>query len=215
MTEIKPVEQFYFNGTNFVARTKTSLYIRLCMVICFASYFLINPNILGASFPDVVYVAEQKQTVQNEQDVRKTAVIDYILSQNSAVTSDEAEAIYEATQEATSKFNRIEDTLMLAVAQVESTFNKYAISHAGAVGVTQVIPRWHMEKITWARKELGNPEIFDIRTNIHIGAWILQDCLRKTGVVDRALLCYNGSLGTNSDYAKKVLRAKQKIEQYV
>ena len=209
MTEIKPVEQFYLDGSKFVARTKTSFYVRLLCTLCIVPYFLLNPNILGASLSDVVYPEETKQ------DIRKTAAIDYIMSQNPAVTTSEAQEIYDAAQEASSKFKRIEDTLMLAVAQVESTFNKHAISNAGAVGVAQVIPRWHMEKITWARKELGNPEIFDIRTNIHIGAWILQDCLSRTGAVDRALLCYNGSLGTKSDYASKVLRAKQKIDQYI
>jgi soluble lytic murein transglycosylase-like protein len=81
--------------------------------------------------------------------------------------------------------------LVLAVIDVESNFNRFAISSAGAMGLMQVMPFW--------LKEIGRPgdSLFDIRTNLRMGCTILRYYLDKEkGNLTHALMRYNGSLGS-------------------
>ena len=80
--------------------------------------------------------------------------------------------------------------LVLAVIDVESNFDRFAISYAGALGLMQVMPFW--------REEIGRPEdnLHDIRTNILYGCRILAYYLEKErGDRRKALARYNGSRG--------------------
>jgi soluble lytic murein transglycosylase-like protein len=80
--------------------------------------------------------------------------------------------------------------LVLAVIDVESNFDRFAISYAGARGLMQVMPFW--------LDEIGRPEddLFDIRTNLRMGCTILRHYLeREKGNRVRALARYNGSVG--------------------
>jgi soluble lytic murein transglycosylase-like protein len=78
--------------------------------------------------------------------------------------------------------------LILAVIEVESNFDRFAISEAGAQGLMQVMPFW--------LKEMGddNDNLFDISTNLSFGCAILRHYLdREKGNLTRALARYNGS----------------------
>jgi soluble lytic murein transglycosylase-like protein len=80
--------------------------------------------------------------------------------------------------------------LVLAVIDVESRFDRYAVSSAGAVGLMQVMPFWP--------RELGmsNEQLVRIPENVRMGTTILGYYLRKErGNYQRALQRYNGSLG--------------------
>jgi soluble lytic murein transglycosylase-like protein len=80
--------------------------------------------------------------------------------------------------------------LVLAVMDVESRFDRYAVSSAGAVGLMQVMPFWP--------RELGmtNDQLVRIDDNVRMGTTILGYYLRKErGNYQRALQRYNGSLG--------------------
>lgn len=80
--------------------------------------------------------------------------------------------------------------LVLAVMDVESRFDRYAVSSAGAVGLMQVMPFWP--------RELGmsNEQLIRIPDNVRMGTTILGYYLRKErGNYQRALQRYNGSLG--------------------
>jgi len=79
---------------------------------------------------------------------------------------------------------------VLALIQVESGFQRFAISSAGALGLMQVMPFWI--------DEIGRPEdnLFDMQTNLRYGCTILAYYLeREDGDLNRALARYNGSLG--------------------
>ena len=80
--------------------------------------------------------------------------------------------------------------LVLAVMDVESRFDRYAVSSAGAVGLMQVMTFWP--------RELGmtNDQLVRIPDNVRMGTTILGYYLRKErGNYQRALQRYNGSLG--------------------
>jgi len=90
--------------------------------------------------------------------------------------------------------------LVLAVIDVESNFNRFAISKAGAQGLMQVMPFW--------LKEIGKPNdnLFNVRTNLRMGCTILKYYLKKEkGDLTRALARYNGSLGRYR-YTNKVFK---------
>ena len=86
--------------------------------------------------------------------------------------------------------NRLDADLVLAVMQVESAFDRYAISRVGAQGLMQVMPFW--------KNEIGRPEdnLTDRDTNLRYGCRILQFYLqREKGHLAKALARYNGSVG--------------------
>lgn len=96
---------------------------------------------------------------------------------------------------------KLHPELVLSVIDVESNFNRFAISKAGAMGLMQVMPFW--------LKEIGRPgdNLFSIRTNLRMGCTILKYYLDKEkGNLTRALMRYNGSLGSYR-YTRKVFNA--------
>ena len=89
--------------------------------------------------------------------------------------------------------------LVLAVIDVESNFDHYAISVAGARGLMQIMPFW--------LDEIGRPDdnLLHVDTNLRYGCTILRFYLDKeNGDLRRALGRYNGSLGRRK-YPNKVI----------
>jgi soluble lytic murein transglycosylase-like protein len=99
--------------------------------------------------------------------------------------------------------------LIMAVIDVESRFDRWAVSHAGAVGLMQVMPFWP--------RKLGmtNAELVRIPQNIRMGCTILRYYLDvEKGNYARALARYNGSLGqrTYSDLVLSRLAARWRYD---
>jgi len=116
------------------------------------------------------------------------------------IPADERIAILRTVHQEASRAG-LPPELVLAVIEVESDFDRFAISSAGARGLMQVMPFWV--------EEIGRPgdDLFDIRTNIRYGCAILRLYLeREGGDYQRALARYNGSLGQRR-YPLKVLTA--------
>ena len=89
--------------------------------------------------------------------------------------------------------------LVLSVIDVESNFDRYAVSVAGALGLMQIMPFW--------LEEIGRSEdnLLHLETNLRYGCTILKFYLDKeNGDLRRALGRYNGSLG-KVKYPNKVL----------
>ena len=87
---------------------------------------------------------------------------------------------------------------------MESRFDSYAVSKAGALGMMQVMPFW--------KNEIGRPgdNLIDTRTNLRYGCTILRYYLDKEkGRLADALARYNGSYGEYW-YAERVLDARAK-----
>lgn len=94
--------------------------------------------------------------------------------------------------------------LVLAVIEVESNFDRFAISRSGARGFMQIMPFWLAEI---GRK---TDNLFITRTNLRYGCTILKHYLdMEDGHLANALARYNGSLGSNR-YPIKVFRAMEK-----
>ena len=95
----------------------------------------------------------------------------------------------------------IEPELVLAVIEVESRFDEFAISVAGARGLMQVMPFWLNEI------GISDQNLFKIRTNLRMGCTILRYYIdMEPNDLGRALARYNGSLG-KTIYPNKVISA--------
>lgn len=93
----------------------------------------------------------------------------------------------------------LEPELVLAVIDIESNFDRYAVSAAGALGLMQVMPFW--------LDEIGRPDdnLMHIDTNLRLGCTILRYYMdMEKDNLARALGRYNGSLGQRK-YPRKVL----------
>ena len=112
-----------------------------------------------------------------------------------------AERILHAVSCEASKHAMLRDRpqLVLAVIDVESAFDPFAVSYAGAVGLMQVMPFWP-ETLGMRRHQLIRaPE------NIRMGCAIFRAYLkRENNHIARALARYNGSIGKRW-YSDKVI----------
>jgi len=97
----------------------------------------------------------------------------------------------------------LQPELVLALIEVESHFDSYAISKSGAQGMMQVMPFW--------LDEIGHPNdnLIDIKTNLRMGCTILKYYMNmEKNDLHKALARYNGSAGSKV-YSNKVLIALQ------
>ncbi len=89
--------------------------------------------------------------------------------------------------------------LVMAIIDIESSFNRYAVSYAGAVGLMQVMPFWP-ETLGMRRHQLTK-----VPENIRMGCAIFRAYLkRENNNIARALARYNGSTGKRW-YSDKVI----------
>ena len=100
----------------------------------------------------------------------------------------------------------LDPALVLGLIQVESAFNKFAVSRVGARGYMQVMP-------FWSRLLIRNSDpsvLFHMQTNLRFGCVILRYYLRdrEKGDLFMALGRYNGSRGRR-EYPDAVFRAKR------
>jgi soluble lytic murein transglycosylase-like protein len=94
---------------------------------------------------------------------------------------------------------RLPPGLVMALIEVESRFDRWAVSAAGAVGLMQVMPFWP-EQLGMHRYQLTRVE-----PNVQMGCAILRYYLKQEhNNFARALARYNGSTGRRS-YSDAVL----------
>lgn len=100
----------------------------------------------------------------------------------------------------------IKPTLALAIIASESSFKKASVSNHGAIGYTQVIAKYHKDKIK-------GRNLYDPNVNIQVGLTIFNDCVKKHKLISKALGCYNGATTKEEleRYVTKVLDKKKQI----
>lgn len=117
-----------------------------------------------------------------------------------------------------SKKYGIDPELVRIVIDVESKYNKYAISRTGAMGLMQLMP------ITF--KDMGGEDPFDIDTNLEAGIRYLSIQMKRFKSTELALSAYNAGpynvasrgnqipdFGETKRYVKTIMyRYNQKLE---
>jgi len=114
-------------------------------------------------------------------------------------------------KEATS--NKLNPQMVLSLIQIESNFDRFALSKVGARGLMQIMPFWLDvigEKTSGERKD----NLFDIATNLRYGCAILSIYMkREKKEIIPALARYHGSYPRDY-YSQKVIKAWQNRWQY-
>lgn len=118
-----------------------------------------------------------------------------------AVAPDTANRVSPMIIQSAEKY-AVDPLLLAAMIRQESSYRNYAISPAGAVGLTQVIPRY------W--QQICPGDLSDEYHNINCGTYILASYNNKAGSWPKALAYYNvGPTGYNSN-----LKMKKQGEKY-
>lgn len=107
----------------------------------------------------------------------------------------ERDALARALVEA-SRAHGVQPALVLAVIEVESRFDPFAVSHKGALGLMQILPSTGAP----IARRLGIPwrgpqTLFDPHANVRIGVAYLRELIDRYANVRAALAAYNWGPG--------------------
>lgn len=191
----------YINSINEIAQSnQESTYALFGNQNSNYKYLNFNAMLSDADFKKTYYqdgdTTEALKTIYNMQTLASH------ISSRPNIDEEVAEQIvYKSYIEAYKK--SLPPLLVLSLIDIESSYNPEAKSNAGALGLTQVIPRWHEEKI-----ERYNADLFNINDSITVGTDVLEEYLSlSNGNVKQALQRYNGAYNDSSQYySNKVLR---------
>jgi soluble lytic murein transglycosylase-like protein len=88
----------------------------------------------------------------------------------------------------------LDPDLLFAVMRVESVYQRRIISHAGAIGLMQIMPRTgRLIADKLGQREMTATDLLDPRTNIQFSAWYLSSLInRMEGRLPLAIASYNG-----------------------
>ena len=130
-------------------------------------------------------VSADKELPKEAPGIQRAAVSDRsafsgVLQQtSSSISETDLDAIFEA---AGLRYN-LHPNLLKAVAKTESGFRPDAVSHAGAIGIMQLMPG--------TARGLGVNDIYDPMENIMGGAKYLRQLIDRFGDLQLALAAYN------------------------
>jgi soluble lytic murein transglycosylase-like protein len=163
------------------------------------------PPVLAATGP--IRAAEQETAEAREQ----RAVAGFIARRYRV--SGEASSQFVQTAYRAGREFEVDPLLILAVMAVESRYNPVAESSMGAMGLMQVIPRFHPEKLD---EDGGERALLDPEVNIRVGAEILREYLGRFGETEAALQKYAGAFDEpTAQYAGKVMAEKARLQQFL
>lgn len=127
--------------------------------------------------------------------------------------AETASAVFVSTAYRVGREFSVDPLLILAVMAIESRYNPVAESSMGAKGLMQIIPKYHQEKLL---EHGGEHALLDPEVNIHVGAQILREYMRRFGEIQVALQKYAGAFDEpTAQYSGKVLAEKARLQQFL
>jgi soluble lytic murein transglycosylase-like protein len=145
------------------------------------------------------------------QEREERAVADYIAKRYRVAES--ASTAFVSNAYRSGMEHSLDPLLILAVMAIESRYNPVAESSMGAMGLMQIIPKWHQDKLL---EHGGEYALLDPEVNIQVGSQILREYMGRAGEMETALQMYNGALDEpTARYAGKVLAEKARLQQFL
>lgn len=110
----------------------------------------------------------------------------------------------------------INPNILWAIAKVESNFNPYAINKnlnkSYDIGIMQINSSWLPTLKKYGLKD--ERSLYDPCYNIHVGAWILKQCIERYGYNWTAIGCYNATSPVKRvKYSQKVWKHLKQISK--
>jgi len=101
---------------------------------------------------------------------------------------------YATEVESAAKTYGLDPNLLFAVMRVESIYNRRIVSHAGAIGLMQIMPRTgRLIAHELGVQDFGLTDLLDHRTSLRFAAWYLSSLLHRfDGRTPLAIAAYNG-----------------------
>jgi soluble lytic murein transglycosylase-like protein len=185
--------------------------------VCGFAILPVDRHWLSASLPEfsgelltdhAAPAAGQIHVVETAEEREQRALAEFIARRWRI--ADSAAASYVAIAYRAGKQHQVDPVLILSVMAIESRYNPVAESVAGAKGLMQVIPKYHLEKLL---SHGGEEALLDPEVNIHVGAQILREYSRRLGDQELALQMYAGALDEpTSQYTNKVFAERARLE---
>lgn len=117
----------------------------------------------------------------------KSIIEEYIKLHNKALGRDYVGYLADTYIEAGKKY-KISPFLLVAISLPESGFDSTAISHAGAIGIMQIMPFW----VDYLDFVENSAALHDPYINIHAGAYIISHYINTCGGLREGVRCYHG-----------------------
>lgn len=182
---------------------------RLLRVLAFLSVFSLSPIQAADSQADPELLSVLKHAVSSsdsfvDQYDAQVWLVDMSARLQRYIKDDKKRLEFLTLVHSEASRAGLRPELVLSVIQIESAFDRFAISRVGAQGYMQIMPFW--------KKEIGREDdnLMTPATNLRYGCTILKHYLDKEkGDWIRALARYNGSLG-RTKYPEKVMLAWEK-----
>lgn len=113
----------------------------------------------------------------------------------------------------------LDPSLVIAIIESESSGRRKVVSSAGCVGLMQISPKWHTDRM----ERLGVEDLEDAYGNILVGCDYLSELCGKYDDVYTVLMCYNegeysgavekAEQGKHSKYAEKIVARSKELKE--
>jgi hypothetical protein len=205
----------------FFAITHNGLALVGLLVFCVITVFSVRPDLQYSAETFLISWLQDRQNDASMATERTTAVrptdlpkqqsnLAFWLSRKYKVGAEPVSALVAEAYESGPKA-QIDPLLILAVMAIESSFNPFAQSPAGAQGLMQVMTKVHQEKY---QNFGGQLAAFDPLSNIKVGVYVLRDCINRAGSTEGGLKLYVGSVDNSSaSYVSRVMAEYNRLQR--
>lgn len=205
----------------FFAITHNGLALVGLLVFCVITVFGMRPDLQYSAETFLITWLQDRQSDASMASERATAVrptdlpkqqsnLAFWLSRKYKVGAEPLSALVAEAYESGPKA-QVDPLLILAVMAIESSFNPFAQSPAGAQGLMQVMTKVHVDKY---QNFGGQLAAFDPLSNIKVGVYVLRDCINRAGSTEGGLKLYLGSVDSSSaSYVGRVMAEYNRLQR--
>jgi len=163
-----------------------------------------NPG-LGAEFK----LIGQRYSARQER-IETTDKIKSIVSVSNDALYDSPESVALYILEKCEEYD-LEPALVLAIIRTESNFQRFVVSHKGAVGLMQLLPPTASEIAPAAKVDYSNSNVlYHHRQNIALGTYYLSEMIKRFGDEKIAVEAYN----RGPSAIRRTIRKGKRIRYY-
>ena len=185
--------------------TKKSLVVITIIIACLILLHFTTKPPTDTALQDIrelnTGAEKTKQRLQLAVDVTEKGT-NYIIG-NSDLNERESRAVFFLCLEKSQKYD-IPLDLLLNVIRVESNFNQVAVSHKGARGILQVMPKTAQGLCKELNLTYHKNKLFDMEFNMELGCYFLNQLYGRYGNWEEALSHYNSGKCQNLEYLKRI-----------